>query len=287
MYKPSDFLPDRQKQRRARLAVVALVALGIVKEPEWRAAAIACVAAGLMLLGLFVSRSLRVRAPALDLSLFKAPSFRYANAATLVFGAAFSAMFLGGVLFLTNVWGYDTARAGLGMTPGPLIVMVVAPLAGRVAARMGHRVLLVPGGIIFGLGFLLRWAVTSNTPHYLTQWLPVVFSTGIGVGLVLPSLAAASVHSLPGQRFAAGSAVNQSIRQIGSVLGIAVTVTLVGSARGPEALAAFGPMFLALAFGGFLTALIAAPIDTRPARQQRTATSQEPLSLRINNRRTT
>jgi MFS family permease len=135
-------------------------------------------------------------------------------------------MFLGGVLFLSNVWGYDTAHAGLGMTPGPLIVIVVAPIAGRIAARTGHRVLLVLGGIVFGSGFLLRWAVTSATPHYLSQWLPVVLTTGIGVGLLMPSLASAGVHGLPQHRLGVGSAVNQAIRQIGFVLGVALTIAV-------------------------------------------------------------
>ena len=106
---------------------VGLIALGIVKEPEWHAKAIVWAISGLIFLAWFVSRSLEVPIPALDLTLFEARNFRYANIATIVFGAAFSAMFLGGVLFLSNVWGYDTAHAGLGMTPGPVTVIVVAP----------------------------------------------------------------------------------------------------------------------------------------------------------------
>ena len=244
---------------------VGLVALGLVKGREWSITPVlGCLAVGLVLLALFVSRSRNVSAPALDLSLFQAPSFRYANAATLVFGAAFSAMFLGGVLFLTSVWGYGTARAGLAMTPGPLIVMMVAPLGGRLAGRVGHRALLVPGGILFGLGFLLRGLITSSTPHYATEWLPVVATTGIGVGLVLPSLAAAATHSLPGDRFAVGSGVNQAVRQIGSVLGVCVAIAAIGTSRGLDAMPAFTRLFFILALGGFSTAAISVAIDTRP-----------------------
>src|SRR5262249_14898273 len=243
---------------------VGLVALGLVKSREWNATRVlGCVAAGFLLLAWFVSRSRNGSSPALDLSLFRAPSFRYANAATLVFGAAFSAMFLGGVFFLTSVWGYGTARAGLAMTPGPLIVMVVAPLGGRLAGRLGHRALLVPGGIVFGLGFVLRGLVTSTPPHYATEWLPTVASTGIGVGLVLPSLAAAATHSLPVDRFAVGSGVNQAVRQIGSVLGVCVAIASIGTLRGLDAMPAFTRLFFILAFGGFATAAIGLAIDTR------------------------
>jgi EmrB/QacA subfamily drug resistance transporter len=245
---------------------VGLVALALVKGQDWGAAPVlACGGAAAFFLGAFVWRAKHVKAPALDLSLFAVASFRYANAATLVFGAAFAAMFLGSVLFLTNVWGYDTARAGLALTPGPLIVLVVAPLAGRLATRVGQRVLLVPGGAIFGAGFFLRYLATSTTPHYLAEWLPAMLLTGVGVGLVLPSLASASAHSLPAQRFAVGSGVNQAVRQIGSVVGVSVVVALVGSTSGADALPAFYRLFLLLALGGFLTALLSAAIDTRPA----------------------
>lgn len=245
------------------IVAVALIALGIVKEPEWHTRAFAWAISGLIFLAWFISRSVQMPVPALDLSLFQARNFRYANVATIVFGAAFSAMFLGGVLFLSNVWGYDTAHAGLGMTPGPLTVIVVAPLAGRVATRVGHPVLLILGGSIFGLGFFLRWAVTSGAPHYLSQWLPVILTTGVGVGLLMPTLASAAVHGLPSRRLGVGSAVNQAIRQIGFVLGVAVTVAVVGNTHAADALAAFRPMFLLLALGGFLTALLSLPIDTR------------------------
>ena len=247
---------------------VGLIALGIVKGPEWHGRAVGWAISGLAFLAWFVSRSLGVPVPALDLSLFRSRNFAYANIATIVFGAAFSAMFLSGVLFLSNVWGYDTAHAGLGMTPGPLTMIVVAPLAGRIAARIGHRVVLILGGVVFGLGFLLSWAVTSGTPHYLSQWLPVVVTTGVGAGLLMPSLASAAVHDLPSHRLGVGSAVNQAIRQIGFVLGVAVTIAVVGNAHGPDALTAFHPTFLLLAVGGFLTALLSAPIDTQSAQSQ-------------------
>lgn len=245
---------------------IGLIALGLVKAREWGwSSAIVCVAAGLALLGWFIARSRGARAAVIDLSLFESTSFRYSNIATFVFGATFSAMFLGSVLFLTNVWGYSTFQAGLGMTPGPLIVMVVAPLAGRLAARHGHRVLLIPGGVIFALGFLLRYMATSSTPHYIAEWLPAVIPSGIGVGLILPSLAAAATHNLAPHRFALGSGVNQAIRQIGAVLGVAIIIAMVGRARGPEALPAFETMFLLLGLGGILTSLISTTIDTRPS----------------------
>lgn len=84
----------------------------------------------------------------------------------------------------------------------------------------------------------------------------------------MPSLASAAVHGLPSHRLGAGSAVNQAIRQAGFVLGVAVTVAVVGTARAPNALIAFHPMFFLLAGGGFLTALLSLPIDTKSITNQ-------------------
>ncbi len=216
---------------------IGLVALGMVQGREWGIPrALACVAAGLAVLVWFGQRSRTVSSPALDLSLFASANFRYANLATLVFGAAFSAMWLASVLFLTNVWGYSTLEAGLGMTPGPLAVMLAAPIAGRLAERYGHRPLLVPGGAVFALAFLTRYLVTSPTPRYLAEWLPALLLSGIGIGFVLPSLTGASAHDLPPRRFAVGSGVNQAIRQIGAVLGVGAVIALVGTQHRPGAL---------------------------------------------------
>ena len=65
-------------------------------------------------------------APALDLSLFRIPSFRWGNVATAAFGLSFTAMFLANVTFLTSVWQYDIVKAGLAMSPGPTVVLVLA-----------------------------------------------------------------------------------------------------------------------------------------------------------------
>ena len=244
----------------------AFVALGMVSGREWSVLRVlACITTGLALLLLFWRRSRTVSSPALDPTLFASRSFRYANLATFVFGAAFSAMWLGSVLFLTNVWGYSTFGAGLGMTPGPLIVMLVAPLAGRFAGRYGHRPLLVPGGALFALGFLIRYLITNPTPRYVAEWLPTMILAGIGIGLVIPSLAGASAHDLPPHRFAVGSGVNQAIRQIGAVLGVAAVIALVGTQHGPGALPTFARVFLLLALGGLATAVFSAGIDTRPS----------------------
>jgi len=71
-------------------------------------------------------------------------------------------VFFGFVLFLTQVWGYSTLNTGLAITPGPLLVVAIAPLAGRMADVRGHRILLFPRGILLALGgSTLRIAYTT------------------------------------------------------------------------------------------------------------------------------
>ena len=68
----------------------------------------------------------------------------------------------------------------------------------------------------------------ATEPSYLLHWLPGLMLSGASVGLVLPSLSGAAVSRLPAQHYAVGSAVNQATRQIGSVIGVAITVLLLG-----------------------------------------------------------
>ena len=114
-----------------------------------------------------------------------------------------------------------------------IVVLLVVPFAiitGRLAARFGHRPFLVGGSLIYAASGLWLLLVPGTQREYLTHWLPGLLLSGISVGMVLPSLSAAAVNRLPADQYAVGSAVNQATRQIGSVLGVAITVLLLGHA---------------------------------------------------------
>ena len=179
--------------------------------------------------------------PLVDLALFQHRSYRYANLATLSFGIAFAMMFFAFFFYMMGVWHYSLPKAGLAVTPGPLLVMPTAIVTGRLAARMGHRPFLVGGALLYagaGLWFLL---VPGAEPDYLGAWLPGLVLSGLSVGMVLPSLAGAAVSRLPAQHYAVGSAVNQATRQIGAVLGVAITVLLL---KGALSHADFDPLYI-------------------------------------------
>jgi EmrB/QacA subfamily drug resistance transporter len=192
-------------------------------------------ASGPLLGALFVWRSAHHRAPVLDLSLFRSRTFGVANLSTLLYSMSFFAMLLGNILFLTDVWHYTILWAGLAVTPGPLVVATVSGFAGRSAARRGFRSVLVPGTLVMAAG--LSWFVLNVRvePAYLTAWLPGTLLVGLGIGMSFPVLSAAAVSSLPAERFGVGSAVNQTARQVGGSIGIALLVAILG-ARPPESI---------------------------------------------------
>ena len=198
----------------------------------------------------------------IDLSLFQHRTYRFVNAATLVFGTAFSMMFLGFFFFMIGVWHYTLPQAGLAVTPGPLLVMPTAIVTGRLAARLGHRRFLVGGSLLYALSSLWFFLVPGNEPNYLQDWLPGLLMSGIAVGLVLPSLSAAAVSRLPVAHYAVGSAVNQATRQIGSVLGVALTVALLGHATLQRT--DFNSLYLLHAALALITGLLCLPVDTKP-----------------------
>ena len=163
-------------------------------------------------------------------------SYRYANLATLSFGIAFAMMFFAFFFYMMGVWHYSLPKAGLAVTPGPLLVMPTAIVTGRLAARMGHRPFLVGGALLYAVAGLWFLLVPGAEPDYLGAWLPGLVLSGLSVGMVLPSLAGAAVSRLPAQHYAVGSAVNQATRQIGAVLGVAITVLLLGRGAEPRVL---------------------------------------------------
>jgi MFS family permease len=226
---------------------------------------IACFAGAVVVGTLFVLRSARHPEPVLDLTLFRARSFSVANAATFLYAMGFFAMLLGNILFLTSVWHYPILEAGLAVTPGPLVVALVSGPAGRMAARVGFRRVLLAGFTVFLAG--LVWLATRvGLQHdYLTTWLPGTLIIGLGIGLTFPVLSAAAVSSLHPNRFAVGSAVNQTGRQIGGAFGIALLVVILGTPHSPaEALAHFHNLWWYAAAATALSGCACALISHRP-----------------------
>ncbi len=234
--------PDLVGVALVTVALAGLV-LGISEGPGWGwgdPRVVAGLAAAAVLGAAFARRCARHPDPVLDLTLFRSRAFAAANAATVVYAMGFFAMLLGNILFLTGVWGYSILAAGRAVTPGPLVVAVVSGPAGRLVGRLGFAPLLLTGLGVFAVG--LAWFVVrvGLHPDFAGTWLPGTLIVGAGIGLSFPVLGAAAVSALPQDRFAVGSAVNQSSRQVGGALGIAILVAILGPAATAAGAGAMG-----------------------------------------------
>lgn len=223
--------PDYLGVLMVSVSLSALV-LGISEGPTWQwtsARVLACFVTALVVGTAFVVRCRRHPEPVLDLSLFRARSFTVANLATLLYAMGFFAMLLGNILFLTSVWHYSILFAGLAVTPGPIVVAAVSGPAGKLATERGFRPVLMVGFTFFVAGLLYYVVKVGVQPEYLTEWLPATLLVGLGIGLTFPVLGAAAVSSLHPERFAVGSAVNQTARQVGGAFGVALLVVILGT----------------------------------------------------------
>jgi EmrB/QacA subfamily drug resistance transporter len=219
-------------------AGVGALALAIVQGPDWgwaSAEVLGAFAASTILLTVFIWRSSRHRAPVIELALFRVRSFAVANAGGFVFALGFYALLLSNVLFLTGVWGYSIVKAGVALTPGPLMAAIAAPIGGRLSDRFGQRVVAVPGGLIFAAGALLFAVGLDAERSYAAGFLPATLLTGTGVGLSFAAFGSAAVAELPRTRFATGGAINNTFRQIGAALGISALIAVLGTSAGPDA----------------------------------------------------
>jgi EmrB/QacA subfamily drug resistance transporter len=194
---------------------------------------IAGITAGVLMLVLTWVRSDRPAdrwIPTLDTRLLAERPFAMACLTGLVFMVAFAAMLLGGVLFLTGVWGYSVLKAGLAFFPGPAMAGVFSVIGSRIGGRFGAGPVAAAGCLFVIAGSVWWYFMMGETPAYVSDNLPGLLLTGIGVGLVLPNIAAAVASTLPPGSLATGTAVLSAGRQVGAALGVAILVALLGSA---------------------------------------------------------
>src|SRR4051794_5303654 len=244
---------------------IGALTLGLVKGEDWgwgAAPTVAALTVAVVTLGLFVLHTMRAENPLVDPALFRGRAFRGASLAMVLFSVAFGAMLLSIVLWMQVIWGWSALKSGLAIAPGPLMVPLFGLLlAGRLIARFGPGPVAGAGAAIFGLGFVW-WALAIGVePDYVGGMLGGMVTTGVGVGLTLPTLMATAAGSLPPQSFATGSAVINTIRQVGLAIGVAVLVALLGTKPGLDAFQQAWWVLAAISFAacGLALVLLAAP----------------------------
>ena len=212
---------------------VGLLTLMIVQSDEWgwvSNRSLIIFAISFLLLGAFISRCNQVAHPVLDLRLFKLPFVTAAAIGGFAFSMGFFSMIFVNTQWLQVVWGYSPSLSGIAGSPGPLAAAFVAAPAGKLANRIGHGKVVAAGALIMSLG--IGWMNFFITPeiHYWDFYFPTMVVTGIGVGLCISTISSSATAFLPQPRFAMGSALNNTSRQIGAALGIALVSSLLVAA---------------------------------------------------------
>jgi EmrB/QacA subfamily drug resistance transporter len=217
---------------------VALLALGLVKSPEWgwgSGRTVISLAGSVVLALLFTWQSRRHISPVIHPELLRVRSFRYANLAMLTFNVAFAAQLLVGILWLQQIWGYSAMRTGFAIAVGPALVPVTAALTHRLLPNMTPARLVAIGSILCAIGNVYLISQMSTHPDYVSAYLPGWALGGIGVGFALPNLMAGGTRDLAADQTATGSGIVSMSRQIGFVIGISILFAIVGTDQGAAA----------------------------------------------------
>lgn len=230
----------RSRDERARpldpigalLSIVGLASLlfGIIEGPAegWTDGLVigGFVVAAVSIAG-FIAWELRTEHPMLDMSVFRNPRFTAASLTiTLVFFALFGSLFL-----MTQYWqlvhGYTPLEAGVRLLPHAATMMIVAPLSARLVERAGTKRVVVLGLGLVTTGILLLSTIEPDTPYVVVISFFVVMAAGMG--MTMAPATESVMGSLPRSQAGVGSAINDTTRQVGGALGVAIIGSIVSS----------------------------------------------------------
>jgi EmrB/QacA subfamily drug resistance transporter len=223
-------------------------------------------AVGVVGLVAFVLLERHQRLPMLDLSLFRSGTFAGANSVVLLVALAMFGVFFFVSLYMQNILGYSAVQAGAAFLPMTVLVILVAPIAGRATDRVGSRGLMTAGMILVGVQLVYFSRLTAAADFW--NLVPGMLVGGLGMALVMTPGAAAAVRSVPVDKSGVGSAVLNSFRQVGGSLGIALMGAIMASEAGGRRSAdafmdGFSTSLLVAALIAFAGAVVAA-VFVRP-----------------------
>ncbi|NED87929.1 DHA2 family efflux MFS transporter permease subunit [Streptomyces sp. SID11233] len=226
-------VPDSRDPKPGRLdpvgvvlSIIGLVLLvyGIIRGGELAdftdVSVLLPVIGGLAVLVVFVLHEKRSASPAIDITYFRKPAFSAAVAAiALVFFALMGVTFFS-AFYMQSVRGWSALQSGLLILPLAIAQMVFAPRARLVVARFGARAVCTVGMLMVAVGLAAFALFDADTPVWLM--CVVFFVQGTGMAHVMPPVTVAVMQALPREKAGSGSAVNNTFRQVGGALGIAV-----------------------------------------------------------------
>jgi EmrB/QacA subfamily drug resistance transporter len=235
--------------------------------------AFAVAAVGLLL---FVWLEHVQRVPMLDLALFRNGTFAGANSVILLVALAMFGVFFFVSLYMQNILGFSAVKTGAAFLPMTVLIILIAPLAGRATDRIGSRWLMTTGMVLVALQLLYFSRLGVDETFF--DLLPGLLIGGLGMAFVMTPSAAAAVRSVPVDKAGVGSAVLNAFRQVGGSLGIAILGAIITAKiddrRTPEAFVDGFSTALVVAAG---IAFVGAAVAFLTVRTHRTAAEPAPL----------
>jgi EmrB/QacA subfamily drug resistance transporter len=226
----------------AALSIGGLVALvyGIIEAPShgWASTAtLTALGIAAVLLGVFIWWELRSEHPMLQIQFFENPRFSAASASiTLVFFALFGTIFLN-AQYLQFVLGYSPLQAGVRVMPVATLI-VAAPLSARLVQRFGSKLVVAGGLLVVALSLGLLSTVTAESGYVLIAASLAIL--GAGMGFTMAPATESIMGSLPLAKAGVGSAMNDTTRQVGGALGVAVLGSVLASSYASSMASAIG-----------------------------------------------
>jgi EmrB/QacA subfamily drug resistance transporter len=199
-------------------------------------------AAGLAVLGAFVAWELHSDHPMLNVNFFRNPRFTAASQAiTWAFFALFGSLFVI-TQYLQVVLGYSALAAGVRIVPFAVVMMALAPQSAKVAERYGTKRVVFSGLMLLTAGLLIMLTAQADTGY-----LPVFVSfvvMAMGMAFTMAPATESIMGSLPRDKAGVGSAVNDTTRQVGGALGVAIVGSVYASTYTTEATSRLAPLHL-------------------------------------------
>lgn len=242
--------------------VALLIALNQGHDLGWMSPVILSLfAAAVLLLASFIVIERRSPAPMLDLSLFQSRVLSAATASALLnYVCTYAVLFVIPFLLIQGR-GLDTRHAGLVLTAQPIVMAIVAPMAGAMSDRIGSRILATSGMLVLALGLVLVGIIaTRGSIAMLVTALAVI---GIGIGLFTTPNNSALMGAAPRHRQGIASGVLASARNVGMVLGVGVAgavFTTILTRGGPAALPRATAMTMFVSAGIALVGAVVASV---------------------------
>ncbi len=210
----------------------------------------------------FVVLERRQRAPMLDLSLFRSGTYTGANLVILFVALAMFGVFFFVSLYMQNILGYSAVQAGAAFLPMTILIILVAPMAGKASDRIGSRWLMTTGMTLLAVQLLYFSQLGPGSSFW--NLLPGMLIGGVGMALTMTPSAAAATRAVPVEKAGVGAAVLNAFRQVGGSVGIALMGAIMAAeAGGRQTVAAFMDGFevsllvaAAIAFAGAIVAAV-------------------------------